>query len=238
MFHIDDLLFAGTRQTVTEIVSELERDLEPKSSEVTTKPTRFLGRTLVRTEEEHNFGVDASYVEDMLEEINMTALQSTPTLRWAMRRSYQQTSRWRLASSLKNCCGIDRAGLRSAMGEAPSSLGRASDTDMRNSKSILRYLRGRNHDSAAGDADWVGDVGRFSVSGTASWVKGRFGWYPITAPGKKQSTIALSSGEAELVAALSGACEGMGLRQQAELVAKVWKQCRGDATNIATDAML
>ena len=45
---------------------------------------------------------------------------------------------------------------------------------------------------------------------------------------QKQSTIALSSGEAELVAALSGACEGMGLRQQAELVAKVWKQCRGD----------
>ena len=33
VFHVDHLLFAGTRQTVTEIVSELERDLEPKSSE-------------------------------------------------------------------------------------------------------------------------------------------------------------------------------------------------------------
>ena len=31
---------------------------------------------------------------------------------------------------------------------------------------------------------------------------------------REQSTIALSSGEAELVAALSGACEGMSLRQQ------------------------
>ena len=57
-----------------------------------------------------------------------------------------------------------------------------------------------------GDADWAGDTDRFSVSGTASWVKGRFGWYPITASSKKQPTIALSSGEAELVAALSGAC--------------------------------
>ena len=44
--------------------------------------------------------------------------------------------------------------------------------------------------------------------------EGRLGWYPITAPGKKQSTLALSSGEVELVAALSGACEGMGVRWQ------------------------
>ena len=54
-----------------------------------------------------------------------------------------------------------------------------------------------------GDADWAGDADGFSVSGTASWVKGRLGWYPITAMNRKQSTIALSSGEAELVAALS-----------------------------------
>ena len=54
-----------------------------------------------------------------------------------------------------------------------------------------------------GDADWAGDADRFSVSGTASWVKGRLGWYPIPAMNKKQSTIAISSGEAELVAAPS-----------------------------------
>ena len=38
-------------------------------------------------------------------------------------------------------------------------------------------------------------------------------WYPIVASSRKQSTIELSSGESELVAVLSGACEGMGLRQ-------------------------
>ena len=65
-----------------------------------------------------------------------------------------------------------------------------------------------------GNAVLAGDADRFSVSGTASWAKDRLGWYPPTATSKKQSTIAPSSGEAELVAALSGACEGMGLRQQ------------------------
>ena len=39
VFHVDDLLLARTRQIVTEIHSELRRDLELNSSEVTTKPT-------------------------------------------------------------------------------------------------------------------------------------------------------------------------------------------------------
>ena len=66
----------------------------------------------------------------------------------------------------------------------------------------------------SGDSVWAGDADRYSVSGTASWVRGELGWYPITASSRKQSTIALSSGETEMVAALSGACESMGLRQQ------------------------
>ena len=37
---------------------------------------------------------------------------------------------------------IDRADLRCAMEKASPSLGRASDTDMINIKSILQYLRG------------------------------------------------------------------------------------------------
>ena len=48
-----------------------------------------------------------------------------------------------------------------------------------------------------GDSDWAGDADRFSVSGTAAWVQGKLGWYPITTSSKKQSTIALSCGEAD-----------------------------------------
>ena len=43
------LLLAGTHQIIKEILTELSRDLELKSSEVTTKPMRYLGRTLVKT---------------------------------------------------------------------------------------------------------------------------------------------------------------------------------------------
>ena len=84
-FHVDDLLLAGTRQAITEVIAELSRDLEMKSNEVTTKPTRYLGRTLVRTKEEYNIGVDVPYADSMLEEFNMSALTSSPTPRWERR---------------------------------------------------------------------------------------------------------------------------------------------------------
>ena len=87
VFHVDDLLLARTRQIVTEILPELRGDLELKCSEVTTKPTRYLERTLVRTKEGYNCGVHASYVQDMLEEFNMSALESTPALRWDCRET-------------------------------------------------------------------------------------------------------------------------------------------------------
>ena len=85
---------------------------------------------------------------------------------------------------------------------ALSSLGRASDTDMRLVKSIQRYFRGkpgimtvrptalnleavnRPPDRSVltyGDSDLAGNADRFSVSGTALWVHSKLGWYPITA---------------------------------------------------------
>ena len=136
---------AGTHQIITEVIAELSRDLELKSSEVTTKPTRYLERTLLQTKKGYNFRVDASCVESMLEEFNMSALKSSPTLRWECRETDERemlASEQRVFRQLVGkVLWIDRADLRCAM-EKSSSLGRASDTDMRNIKSILRYLRG------------------------------------------------------------------------------------------------
>ena len=82
----------------------------------------------------------------MLEDFSMSALKSTPTLRWERQEkdekevpaSEQRVHRQFVGKLL----WIDRANLRCAMGKASSSLGRAIDTDMRNVKSTLRNLRG------------------------------------------------------------------------------------------------
>ena len=60
-------------------------------------------------------------------------------------------------------------------------------------------------------------------------------WYPITASSRK-STIALNSGDAELVAARSGACEGMGLRQQWNWLLQFG--CNAEETNETTQQIL
>ena len=126
VFHLDDLLLARTHQIVSEVLVELRRDLELKSSEETTKPTRYLGRAMVKTEEAYNFGVDASYVESMLEEFDVSALKSSPTLRWERRETDEQelpASEQRVYRQL--VCKLlwtDRVDLRCAMGKASSSL--------------------------------------------------------------------------------------------------------------------
>ena len=82
----------------------------------------------------------------MLEEYNMYALKSSKTLRWERRETYEQEpppSEQRVYRQLVGeLFWVDRVDLRCAMEKASSSLGRASDTDMKNVKSLLRYLRG------------------------------------------------------------------------------------------------
>ena len=136
----------------------------------------------------------------------MSALKCSPTLRWDRRETDEKempASEQRVYRQLVGkLLWVDRADLHCAMGKASSTLGRASDTDMRNIKSILRYLRGNpgimtvrpttlNLEAAGrapvgsvltyGDSDWAGDADRFSVSGAASWLRGKLGWYPIIA---------------------------------------------------------
>ena len=147
----------------------------------------------------------------------MSALKSSPTLRWERRVSDEKempASEQRVYRQLVGkLFWIDRTALRCAMGQASSSLGRASDTDKRHIKSILRYLRG-NHGimtvrpttlnleavkrppvgpvSTYGDPDWAGEADRFCVSGTASWLRSKLRWYPITAEQKTIATVKLS----------------------------------------------
>ena len=127
----------------------------------------------------------------------MSEFKSSPTLRSERREKDEKempASERRVHRQLVGrLLWIDRAELPCAVGKASSSLGRASDTDMRNITSILRYLRGNlgimrvrpttlnveagkrapvGSELTYGDLDWAGDVDRLSVSGTASWLRG------------------------------------------------------------------
>ena len=118
-------------------------------------------------------------------------------------------------SSLENCCGLTEL-ICAVRWERPHQAWdvRATRTRETSHQSCDTFVETLNRDSAADDTQSGSceltscglsvDVWRLDWAGDA----------PITASSRERSTIALSSGEAELVAALSGACEGLSLRQQ------------------------
>ena len=112
VFHVDDLLLAGTHQVITEILTELSRDLGAQEQR---GGTRDLGRTLFKTEGRYNFGVDASHVESMLGEFNMSALKSSPTLRWERRERDEKECLQARKELVGKLLWIDRADLRCAI---------------------------------------------------------------------------------------------------------------------------
>ena len=110
-----------------------------------------------------------------------------------------------------------------------------TSVDRRNAMHVLHYLKGVprtmtvkghtfNEDvlklAPAGaehvqtDADWGGDEDGNSTSGGIVWVKAEDGqWYLIQSVSRKQTTVALSTAESELIAMLAGVCEMRGISQ-------------------------
>ena len=196
-----------------------------------------MGKELAKTIDGFRFGVGSKYVEAMFRELGLTRLKGATCLKWdkgqadelevpvPAQRFYRQ--------AVGKLMWLDRVDLKAVVGKAAAKLGHATETDVQNIKRILRYIRGNPGtmevrpvqleldlaDRACpgsvltyADADWAGDDDRRSISGVATWVRGACGWYPVSCTSRKQSSVALSSGEAELVAALSGACEGLGVQ--------------------------
>ena len=179
VFHGDELLLAGTHQIVTEVLAELSRDLELAG----------------KTKDGYNFGVDASYVESMLEEFIMSALKSALTLRWERRETDEKemvASEQRVYRQL--------VGLALCNGESfikPWTCERHGREKHQINPAIPPW-KPWNHDTAADDTEsgscekssselsvdvwrlrlWAGDADRFSVSGTASGLRSKLGRYP------------------------------------------------------------
>lgn len=136
--------------------------------------------------------------------------------------SPQESTQYRAAAARCNFLAIDRPDIQYASKEASKYMSNPRQCDWDLIIKIARYLKFRprlkhvfslNHDmefvDACVDSDWAGDkISRKSTTGAILKVGG----HAVKTYSRNQKTIALSSGEAELYAIVSGIAEAIGVQ--------------------------
>ena len=230
--HVDDPIAFGSETDLAAFYKELEVHVCVKVEPVVQVGGcfRYLGRSYTRTEKGFIRRPGATYIQDTLELAGMpdcssavTPGSSTPSAAELQGKDELLTGQdlWlypQVVGRLQFLAG-DRADIQFACKECARDLAAPTASSLLKLKRLLRYLAGtqrmvqkieldeipRYLDCFA-DSNWANCVAtRKSTSGLHL----RFGNVLIKAFSRTQSTIALSSGEAEFIALSSAAIEGI-----------------------------
>ena len=237
--YVDDLLIFGDKKTTEFLFSELQKQLCLRSEGVLEPGTSisFLGRCTTRREDSIEMSMPTSYIDKMLEQLDMlkcrhAATPGTDSLRKLIdseellspedHRLYR-----RIVGQLLWLSSI-RPDIQFAVKELSRGLTSPTEDHRTKMKTLLRYLAGTKpmvltlrpkiipHSKQTTfdidtyvDSDWAGcATSRRSTSGMALYFLGTL----ITSQSRTQATVALSSGEAELYAIGLGVSESLFIR--------------------------
>ena len=237
--YVDDLLIFGDNKTTEFLFSELQKQWCLRSEGVLEPGTSisFLGRCITRREESIEMSMPTSYIDKMLEQLDMlkcrhAATPGTDALRKlidseellspADHKLYR-----RIVGQLLWLSSI-RPDIQFAVKEFSRGLTSPTEDHRTKMKTLLRYLAGTKpmvltlrpkiipHSKQTTfdidtyvDSDWAGcATSRRSTSGMALYFLGTL----ITSQSRTQATVALSSGEAELYAIGLGVSESLFIR--------------------------
>jgi hypothetical protein len=224
--HVDDLLIAAPDDTMTEIKNKLASKLQMKNLGILSW---YLGVKFV-------FGNDwvemsqRAFIVEILEKYRMinsnpsAVPATTPKSTTARLHSWQTQSEYRaLIGSLQYLTLTTRPDIAYAVGLASQKTGDPQPSDWLAAKTILRYLAGtqdfgirytKTSNKAIdivgySDSDWAGSPERKSTSGFVFiFAGGAISWKC-----KKQSVVARSSAEAEIIALDMAVKEALWLRK-------------------------
>ena len=208
-------------------------EVDPKTHEEVNQ-VKFLGRCIRRNADGYTWEADEKHVKILLEEHGM---QECKPLNLPMSREgsdaavqdraalppmeLKDATQFRRSAARLNYLALDRPDLAVAVNRLARCMSDPRVGDDIPLKRVLRYLK--MHRSvqmrfdfqpenleicALSDSDWAGcRVSRKSTTGFAVFI----GSHLLQFGSKMQKSIALSSGEAELVAQTSAICEGLAL---------------------------
>jgi len=239
MTHVDDFLVTGSLVETTWFENLLKSRFEITSTTLGRnfeKSAKYLNRTIVWTEEGLSIEGDEKHAQVLLSEWGMSDCKgvSTPVVREEelnpdsgdLVLCSKGATRYRRAAARINYMSQDRPDLAVASRRLSQGMKEPRQSDEVRLKRVLRYVKDhprcvsfmnwqskQNGFTLLVDSDWAGEKkSRKSCSGGCILL----GSHLIAHWSKLQGTVALSSGEAELNAAVKGVSEIIGIQELAQ----------------------
>lgn len=253
MTHVDDFLLTGNVKHAEWFEAELKKEYDitvTTLGENFEKKGKYLNREITWTKEGIQIEGDQKHVQILLDESGMTECKGIATpvakdegdsvLHHDQVLNAKSATQFRRAAARINYMSQDRPDISTASRLLSQGMKEPKASDELKLKRVMRYLK--DHPRCISlmkwqdenselrllvDSDWAGDkASRKSCSGGCIML----GSHLICHWSKMQGTIALSSGEAELNAAVKGMSEGIGVL---ELSAEIGMNLK---MSISTDA--
>jgi len=239
--HVDDFLCAGPRGRLEEFKEELMKRYQMKGQMLgpgvkEVREGKFLGRTIRWGEQGIEWQGDDKLRTALLKEWMMerSSVVSTPGVKEEREKrgpdieilDKKRVARFRRAAAQLNYISLDHPKLAYASKEISREMSKPTEEGERKIKRAVRYLQGDHGNvyvykwqdqpkvmTGYADSDWAGCTKtRRSTSGGLVM----HGGHLMAHWSRTQTGVALSSGEAELNAALKAACELIGARVMCE----------------------
>lgn len=233
--HVDDFMRLGSAADLSWFRGELGKKFEFTSSVLGHGPgeaaeVKYLNRTIRLTSQGIVYEHDEKHIETVMKELGLVTGRGVTTrgVKEGTGAASDQPltgrdeHKIRRLIAVSNYLSQDRADIGFAVKEAARQMSRPTDLTSRMVYRLARYLKDHPRRPqtfswqwdpkgicAYTDSDWAGcERTRRSTSGGVI-VRGR---HVIKAWSRTQAGVALSSGEAELIAAIKGSTELLGLR--------------------------
>ena len=238
--HVDDFLCSGSKSDLKWLHDSLSQEFELKAEMMgpgpdEVKEATFLGRTIRLTSEGYELESDRKHAQTLIDEWGMQSSRPVTSPGCAAEKADvrikeeeempldpKEATTYRRAAARMNYMALDRADMAFASKEASRGMARPTRGDIVRLKRTLRYLVGaprvvnkyvwqcpQRKLVTFSDSDWAGCVKtRRSTSGGAIMS----GKHLISHWSSTQSTVALSSAEAELNALVKAISETLGVK--------------------------
>lgn len=222
VLYVDDILLIGTEENIELVTKELKNEFKTKDLGVVNS---FLGMEIERNEDILKIR-QTKQIDKMLEKFNMT---ESNTCKTPMAKGFQVEGEVvtnvpyrQLIGGLMYIATTTRPDISYTTSFLSQYLEKPTHNLWVQAKRVLRYLKGtkthglvyQKHDGpdtieTYSDADWAGDKkDRKSISGSVTFYNNNIvSWFS-----RKQNCVALSTAEAEYVAAAVSACDLLNIK--------------------------